>query len=305
VENDPSQQNNTISATLPQLLADSGLHPVALDFLLRHESPLIGLPERALRQLFPVEDPWKKPDKRVIMALLDIAGQLLKVSPESLKAPLRNLHGPLRKASRLPFTAAEGEQLCEFWVQAKEDVLLMHYAQHLQKAWPKKPVFTYYNYYQLDSFADEALPALEKAMKMAKSQGDTVLDQRISVLMNRYLRLIFNEDNAFDDVFGDNFDDDNGDYTDAGLNKLKQEEDPFEVMRKMAGITQIAPYKDIFELLCDLVGKIMASSVQKQFGQQTVRDMCQAILRGGDPHEFLAGLAGRPDQKKPAQGRLF
>jgi predicted TPR repeat methyltransferase len=302
-EIEQGQQENANLITLPQLLVNSGLHPAALDFLLRHESLLAGLRELALHKIFPVEDPWKKADKQGIMALLGIAGQLAKLSPETLAAPLRSLRGLLRKAARLPFTIAEGEQLCEFWVQINEDALLLEYARCLQKSWPKKPVFTYYYYYyyQGDFFEQEnAIPSLENALKMAESQGDEGLSHRIAVLLDRLCRPTSKWDDDFFDEFDDEFDDDEDtEFEGIGEEKMLEE------MREMADMVQTAPYKLVFQILCGLMDKKTANSLQQQLGQKGVRDLCQALLRGDDPDTIIAEMEGNPAKKKPVQGRLF
>ncbi len=290
------QQENAKFVTLEQLLADSDLHPAALDFLLRHESLLAGMRELALHKIFPVEDPWKKADKRAVMALQDIAGQLAKLSPETLAAPFLSLRGLLRKAARLPFTIAEGEQLCEFWVQINEAALLLEYARCLQKAWPKKPVFTYYYYYyyQGDFFEKKnAIPSLEKALKMAKSQGDEGLVKRIALLLERLCRPTSNWD--------DDFDFDDGETGSTDLN----ETDVLNAMRELTDMIQTAPYKNVFEVLCGLIDKKTAHSIRQRFGQEGVRDLCHAILLGGYPDEIIAEMEGKPVKQNPVQGRLF
>jgi len=294
------RQGDVVQATRPQLLEDSGLHPAALDFLFRHECILVGLPLFAFHHLGPIDDPWKKADKQVVMALLDIAGQLLKASSKTLAACFDCLRAPLRKTARLPFTADEGEQLCEFWVRMKEEDLLLHYARRLQKTWPQKPIFTYYYYYYWESYDKNVISTLEKALKMAKSQGDEGLGNRIRLLQERIDRIAFNQNiDFFDDFFDDNFDDMDDDC------KNSDENDMLSVIKEMADMAQIAPYKDVFKILCEMMGTKKARDIQERLGQKAVRDLCQAIMGGDDPDEIIAGMEDRPVKKKPVQGRLF
>lgn len=292
---------------LQQLMETSEVHPVALQFLCRHESIHFGMTDRTFRQLALNDEPWKKLERQGLLVLVDTVEQLMASNPDTAALPLSSLHLFLQKAARLKLSASEGERLCEFWLQTKQDELLVEYARRLQKSWPEKPVFTYYRYYHARPFTDSAFSPLQNAMEQARAQGDVGLSSRIELLLQR----LFDPDPSSDDFdFYDDLEaeqpeglDDIGDIGDM-LNKFG-EGAMVEEMRRMADLVPLLPYKEVAGVLSELLDKKTVRIVRERFGEKAVRELFQVILRGGDPLEFIADLEGRPVKKKPVQGRLF
>jgi len=303
-ESDQGGQGEVVHNPLQHLMETSEVHPVALQFLCRHESIHFGMTDRTFRQLALNDEPWKKLERQGLLVLVDTVEQLMAINPDTATRPLNSLLYFLEKAARLKFSESEGERLCEFWLQAKQDELLVEYARRLQKSWPKRPVFTYYRFYYARPFTNSAFSPLKSAMEQARAQGDVGLSSRIEVLLRR----LFDPDPSrvdfdfYDDLEAEQPEDldDMGDIL-----KMFSEEFIEEEMRNIADQVPLLPYKEVADLLSEFLDKKTVRSVRERFGEKAVRDLFQMVLRGGDPLEFIADLEGKPVKKKPVQGRLF
>lgn len=281
-----------ILAPLGKGLATSAA--VRLDFILRHESALTMTPLPTLLQAAGLEDVWKKPHTTSILVLVDTARQFQETSPDgsmaTLAVPLDKLRSILLKAAHLPFTTAEGEKLCEFWLQAGQDALLDKYATALEKAHPDKPLFTYYRFVNVDPFeAWRAVPKLEDAWEQAINQGDVAASSRIGGLLDRlanpYPELDDDEDSfdAFEDAMADM-----GEEGAMGL---------------MAELVPMMPLSQVLELAYEMLDKKTVRLILERFGEKAVRDLCQSFLRGDDPQTFIEQLVS--GHNPPYTGRLF
>lgn len=290
---------DAVNAIFQRLVKDQDVHPVGLDFIFRHESILVGFAPRLLWQVAGYDDPWKKPEREGVMAVMDTARQLMDINPDTVTAPLGSLLSPLKKAARLKFSVSEGERLCEFWLQVKQNELLRLYACALEKAWPKKPVFTYYRFVNANPFDPAVIPSLKAAWDKAHVQGDLAVSSRIGGLLDRFSNPYRDFDELdFEDDLDDEFEDISAEEFAADISQL-------------AEMIPVLPFKEVFECTCGFIGKAKASLILKRQGEAAVRELCKKCLRNDVTDEDIDQLLSDGPQKKkevkkkPVQGRLF
>jgi tetratricopeptide (TPR) repeat protein len=294
-----NEDRDAVNAIFQRLAKVQDVHPVGLDFIFRHESILTGFAPRVLWQVAGYDDPWKKPEREGVMAVMDTARQLMDSNPDTVTAPLDSLLFSLKKAARLKFSVSEGERLCEFWMQVKQNELLRLYACALEKAWPKKPVFTYYRFVNANPFDVTVIPSLKAAWEEAHVQGDLAVSSRLGGLLDRFSNPYRDFDELdFDDDFDDEFEDISGEELAAEISQL-------------AEMIPVLPFKEVFECVCDFIGKAKASLILKRQGEVVVRELCKKCLRNDVTDKYIDLLLSdgpqekREVKKKSIQGRLF
>ena len=302
-------ENSAQSPDPLQSLAAQSDNPVQLDFVIRHEAHALEENSAHLLKAAGLTGVWqqkffKRPKKDSLFQLIKTAEQFASIDKKSIILPLAELYAPLAKATKLKFSVEEGERLCEFWLQTEQSNLLEEYAKKLEKAWPDKPVFTYYRYAMLNRYNYQAIPPLEQAWDKAREQGDNALAARLGGLLHRF-------SNPFADRHRNSYapEDDFFDYLDEDNDPMGV--DPFDLIDKtsapgdmgpllagMADVVKDMPLHMVKEIATNIMGKAIMLDILKKFGEQGLRELCVSALRNEDPAEAIARLENNKGNKQ-------
>jgi tetratricopeptide (TPR) repeat protein len=293
-----------------QALTEIGhLDKVAIDFIIRHQGIQINYAYGTSLKSAKLRGIWRKPNKEKILVLIDIVQQLMKVDPASITEPLNSLSAPLKKAAKLPFTAAEGERVCEFLMQVEENALLKRYSLRLGKKHKNHPVFDYYFFVNDNYLNYKELNRLENAWEIAKDLGDEATSSRIVGLLQKhstpFANSFFEKEDDWDWV-----NQPNSEEMDAMMSAIVALEDGSDIDEKekgkiIANILPILPIKEIFDMADKFAGKRLAKLIQKELGDSGLRTFCQRCLRGEEPDDVAMDMMVNSDKNSPFMGGLF
>jgi len=269
------------------LVNNSDMDKVRLDFIFRYQAAQINQSDKEALKYTTSAGFWNKPklSRQSVLTLIDIAGQLRQIDPKSINKPIKSLFKPLHTAAKLPFSAKQGEQICEFWMQSKEDKLLKEYSNQLRKKYKNKPIFVYYHLIHSQQSFSKIEIELTDALNIAKEQNDDAVVVRLLNLLDQF-------DSPLTNMMGGMFaDDDNLDDTFENLmnamevmNANPADDINEKIKRELfADLLPIMSRNDLLGLADEYLEKGLAQYVLNQYGEQQMRSFCRRCFKGEDP----------------------
>ena len=297
-----AEKDIQVAASAFQALSKtSTVDNVALDFIIRYQGLQINYVYVAALKNAKLATLWNKPDKDKVFALIDIVQQLMKNNPESIAKPLESLSKPLKKAAKLPFTATEGERVCEFLMQIGDEVLLNEYSLKLRQKHKNHPIFNYYLFVNHKHLNYKEMGQLEDAWEIAKEQSDDATSSRIAGLLHRLSNPFANPFSGGHPFFDEDEDDDwdmfdempNIEEMDAAMSavetmiELGDGADEQEKANIIANILPIMPPKELLNVAEGMVGRKNAQLILNELNVTGLRTFCQRCLKGEEPDDVM------------------
>lgn len=274
---------------------------VALDFVIRHQAIQINQNDKIPLRNAKLVTLWNTPSKQHVLSLIDIIQQLRKINPNSINKVLKNLFKPLKKAAKLSFSEKEGEQICEFWMQTKEDDLLHEYSDQLRRQHDDKPLFIYYYFVNSNLYHSGAFELVETAWEEAKDDGDEALSARLVGLLQKCPSPFSNPFGGGGNPFFDDEEDDWG-WGESDPDDLKTMMDAMEAVSMideddvqghgniMADLISMIPLKEVIKLAGEMFGKDIPQIMLSQYGEEKLRSFCSRCLKGEDPEDVIIDM---------------
>jgi|GEM_PF-2079389 len=259
-------------------------------FIIQYEANNIGYDVADLYSQAGINqplDPLQHIDE--LFSLIDTVDHFLnEKNTDQIMLALSPLNLPLSKAVGLVQTTDEFEQLCEFWLRAKQNGLLASYADEAGSRFEHRPIFTYFKTVNKSWLEPDDFQALEEAMDEAKEQGNQSLAMRfLSLLselpppppgdMKAVMEMMGLEDEGFDnDPFTEMVS-----YDEDEVINLIRTADMNEVLINMEASTSIP--RDEMEQIRSLIGdENLREFFVRVFNGGSIDDL-QDLIPGNNP----------------------
>ncbi len=275
----------TAAKNFQELAKKTGANEVELDFIIRHQGIQTKQSYKTSLRNAKLTNLWNKPNKEKLWALMNIVQQLREINADGIKPVLKTLFTPLKKATKLPFSEQEGEQLCEFWVQNKEEGLLHEYSHQLRRQYGDKPIFIYYSFVNFEGFSPVVFDLLEQAWSEAKQQKDEALTARLAGLLEKLSRPY---SDPFGDIFFDDIDAIEEEIEEISMLDCDDEEKGINII---INLLPRLPIKEVFSFATQLMGKKTAQLILDKYGEKQLRNACIRGLKGDNPQDIMNDLA--------------
>ncbi len=282
----------TAAKNFQELAKKTGANNVWLDFIIRHQGMQINQSYKTSLRNAKLINLWNKPNKEKLWALMDIVQQLKDIHSDGIHSALKSLFRPLKKAAKLSFSEQEGEQICEFWLQNKEEDLLDKYSHQLRRQHDDKPIFIYYSFVNFTGFNPTIFNLLEEAWNEAEQQKNEALTARLAGLLEKLSRSYSNPFSS-DDMWFDGIDDPDAIEIEEEIEAISMldcddEEKNINIM--MIHLLPALPIKEVFSLADKLMGRKMAQLILNKYGEKALRNACIRSLKGHNPQDIMNNL---------------
>lgn len=282
-------ENGTTAAKamFQKLVNNSKMDKVTLDFIFRYQAAQINQSDKVALNYTKLAGFWNQFSTQSVLTLIDIARQLRQINPKGINKPIKSLFKPLHKAAKLSFTAKEGEQICEFWMQSKENKLLTEYSNQLRKKYKDKPIFVYYYFLNSQQSFSNIEAELTNAVETAKEQNDDALVVRLIALLEERYSLFINDSDMFADDDLDNVFEGLVNAVDIMNTDPTDDLDEKTKMALLADLLPIIPISDLLRLADEYLEVELVRYVLHQYGEQEMRSFCRRCLKGEDPNSVM------------------